>query len=252
MGILSFIKGEEKILGECFVCKKEITKNKIETHGKALSDGACICSICIYQKQLKIDKSATEASLLAKIKANGFVAPNEFVPTKRIPKLIVLFGAAAPITESFLEIDEKRELINIPEVEHGILSMDNRTEHIRKFKDLVDFELLSNGSKLIDGTSLLGAAAGGDVFGGFGAVVGSGVGSEGTTDVCSSLAIKVVFNDLQNPAVYIPFIGDALKTNSKEYAAIYDAAQECLSVLTVILKNNPPFCGRPQNDSNQT
>lgn len=238
MGLFSSLKGENQLLGNCFICKAEIINNKIENHGQLLSDGNCICNVCSHQKQLKINKESTKDILLQQMQENGFLTPDEFIPTKRIRQVVVLLGNVTTLLESFIEIDETRELINIPEIKSALFSKNKRIEHIRKFKDLVDFELLSNGTKLADGNSLLGAAVGGIAFGGFGAIVGSGASSKSIKDICKSLSIKVVFNDLQNPNEYINIITSDTKTDSKEYKELFNVAQECLSLLGVILKKN--------------
>lgn len=251
MGFFDSAKREEQLLGNCFVCGKEIVNTKMASFGKSLADGECLCTVCIHQKQLKIDTESTKAKLLNKIKANGFVTPDEFTPTKRITKIMYALGSAHDLLESFIEIDEARKLINIPEVQPALFSKDKRVEHIRRFQDLIDFELLSNGVKLADGNSLLGAAVGGMAFGGFGAVVGSGFGSKTVKDVCKSLSIKVVFNDLNNPNEYINIITSDTKTDSNEYKAMFNIAQECLSLLVVILKNNQEKNNTNSSSANQ-
>lgn len=235
MGFFSSKEKEVQNLGSCFLCGTELNE-KAGKCGVRLADENTICHICSMQKKLKVDKQSTKDSLLEQIKNNGFVTPDIFSPTTRIQKKGAAFGNSFPTGDSFIEIDEVRELILIPEVEVSLFSKDKRTEHIRKFKDLIDFELLNNGTKITDGNSLLGAAVGGAVFGGFGAIVGSGARSKSTTDVCKSLSIKLMFDDLKNPTEYIKIITSELKTNTDAYQQLYASAQECLSILTVILK----------------
>lgn len=238
MGFFSSKEPEVQVLGSCFVCGTEVIRDKGEHFGFLLSDGNCICSICSEQKRLPICRQSTKEYLLEKIKENVFLTPDEFCPTKRIIKKIVVLGSVVSVEESFVEIDETRELIVIPEIKTAIFSKDKRIEHLRKFKDLIDFELLSNGTKLTDGNSLLGAAVGGAVFGGFGAIVGAGSRSKSTTDICKTMSVKLIFNNLQKPTEYINIITSDLKTNSSAYQQMYNVAQECLSLLTIILKKN--------------
>lgn len=239
MGLFSSKEKEEVlVLGKCFVCESEVVNSKGEHFGYRLPDESCICSICSQQKKLPICRQSTKEYLLEKIKENGFVSPDEFTPTKRVIKKIVALGDALPVEDSFLEIDEKRWLLLIPEVKLSLFSKDKRMEHVRDLKDLVDFELLSNGTKLTDGNSLLGAAVGGAVFGGFGAIVGAGTGKKATTDVCKKMSIKLIFSDLRKPTEYIDIITTDLKTTSKSYQEMFAVAQECLSILTVVLKKN--------------
>ena len=224
-----------KVLGSCFVCGDAVSYG----NGFALTDGTYICNSCAAQKQLKVNvKSDDSKALILRMKENGFVTPEEFCPTKKVKQLNILFGNAVSSFESFIEFDEKRELMNIPELKSNVFSKDERHEHFRKFKDLIDFQLLSDGSSVADGNSLLGAAIGGATFGGFGAVVGAGARSRKINSVCNSLAIKVVFNDLENPEEIIELITTPVKTNTTGYKDVYAAGQKILSILSVILKKN--------------
>lgn len=236
---MGFFSTSNEVIGKCFVCNQDVTKVRATgAYGHLLSDNSCICEICRTQKQLDIKKDSTKDKFLQQISENGFILPSEFIPTKRIKTLGFLLGTSVELPESFLEIDEQRKLMNMPEKKTAFLSKDKRIERIRKFIDLIDFELLNNGNKLIDGHSLLGSAVGGIAFGGVGAIVGAAIPKKSIKDVCNNLSIKVVFNDMQNPIEYINIITSATKTNSKEYTESFKSAQECLSILAVILKQN--------------
>ncbi len=239
MGFVSlFTCAPEKVYGNCFVCGRKIDGKLRGIKGTLLADGKSICQSCAFKKMLKVSEKDTSQSLMEQMKANGLTTPSEFIPTKMVYGVIAVLGGCGPSLETYLEIDEQRQLINIPERIQNILSKDIRHEHIRQFKDLVDCQLLSDGSMIADGNSLLGAAIGGAAFGGFGAVVGAGARNKKISNVCNSLIIKVVFNDLSNPEEHITLINSPLKTDSNGYKKIYAAGQECLSILAVILKKN--------------
>lgn len=175
--------------------------------------------------------------------------PVPFEPSKKIPVLISAVDKKAEVSPyfSYLEIDDKRGLINIPIVkeilksnaEHGIFN-------IRESAQLLDFELLDSGHKVADGASIGGAIVGGALFGAAGGIVGSLSADKKIKDYCSMLAIRLVFDDIERSTEYIRFIDSDpwaatahnVRRGTAAYNEIYAAAQECVSVLTVLLRRN--------------
>jgi hypothetical protein len=253
MGFLDKFKTRTEIVGLCFVCNAPILMKKmgsdaiIDKPKYLLNDGNYICPTCVKQKGIKekniIDKSKEE--LLAEFQNNGLSTPDQFSPSKRVMRLSCGIGDAYAVKNdsSYLELDEKRHLLNFPMIEDHLFSKDRCSEYILPVEKLIDFELLDSGSKIADGNSLIGAAAGGLIFGGAGAIVGSGLNNKKIKDVCTELRIKIVVDDLNNPTKYIDIIGSGtiitkVKRDSIAFRELFAAAQECLSILTVLIKQN--------------
>lgn len=245
MGFFDFMKTKEHIVGQCFLCGADVIEetnlagDTVVTKAEfSLSDGNYICPVCRSVKALpkKELKGMSKDDLITKIVDNGFPSPNDFFPSKRIIKRSASFGDACTckMQDFYFEVDETHQLLNFS-------SKDSKSIH--PVSDLLDFELLDSGQKIADGSSLLGAAIGGITFGGAGAIVGSGLRSKKISDECISLSIKVVFNDMERNTEYINFIGSSapigkLKRDSAAYDSLSSIVQECLSILTILLKSN--------------
>ncbi len=245
MGFFDFMKTKERVVGHCLLCGADIVEETnlagdtvIMKAEFSLSDGNYVCPICRSVKSLqkKELKNMSKDDLVAKIVDNGFLSPNDFFPSKRIIKRSASFGDACTckMQDFYFEIDETRQLLNFSS---------NDSKSIHPVSDLLDFELLDSGQKIADGNSLLGAVVGGITFGGAGAIVGSGLRSKKISDECISLSIKVVFNDMERNTEYINFVGSSapitrLKRDSAAYDSLSSIVQECLSILTILLKGN--------------
>ncbi len=102
-------------------------------------------------------------------------------------------------------------------------------------EDIISFELLENGTTVIKG-GLGGAVAGGLLFGGVGAIVGSTISKRKVHETCRSLRIKITVRDVKHPTEYIDLfttIGNMNK-NSWAYRNLMQQAQEIMSTLQVL------------------
>lgn len=110
---------------------------------------------------------------------------------------------------------------------------------IYSYNDIIAYELLEDGSTLMKG-GLGHAIAGGVLFGGAGAVVGSVIGKKNNI-VCTNLSIRITVNDPIHPIFFINFITSKTKKDSFTYKAQYEAAQSCIAMFQYIenfVKNN--------------
>ena len=101
------------------------------------------------------------------------------------------------------------------------------------YDDIVDFELLEDGSSIIKGgvgSSIVGAA----LFGGIGAVVGSATGKKKIKQTCTNLMVKITVNNMASPVEYIKLISSTTSKNSMIYRGAYRDAQEIISLLQLI------------------
>lgn len=238
MGVLDNYK--EVVAGSCYFCGSPVmqkinikTKYVISEPRFATKDGGFICPICAAQRRLKKIPKQTLAAIVETVKKNGGLLPDDFMPTKR-----VLGNAGVP----YLDVDEKRQLFNIPLFIVHIFSKNTYKDRVYAFSDLVDFELIDNGIQVVTGNSLLGATVGGLTFGSAGAIVGANLSKKRVSQLCTSLSIKLILNSMEHNTEFIEFIGPRsggdVERSSWEYQDVYSIAQECLSVLALILKRN--------------
>ncbi|HFK2988855.1 SHOCT domain-containing protein [Clostridioides difficile] len=118
---------------------------------------------------------------------------------------------------------------------------------VYNYSDVIEYELLENGETVTKG-GIGRALAGGALFGGVGAVVGGVTAKRTTKAFIDSLKIKITLNNLSNPNVYVNLIQLRTKSNSSIYKMAYSSAQEILSVLAIIVKDNEAV--NIQNNSN--
>ena len=109
----------------------------------------------------------------------------------------------------------------------------NKNVDLYNYNQILNFELLEDGVSVTKG-GLGRAVAGGVLFGGVGAVVGSVTGGKKTSKaVCNSLQIKITLRNSAKQVIYIPFITISTKTNGILYKDAYKNAQETLSALQI-------------------
>ena len=101
------------------------------------------------------------------------------------------------------------------------------------YEDLVDFELLEDGSSITKG-GLGRAVVGGMLFGHTGAVVGSITGKKKTKQTCTNLEIKITVNNADNHTHYIRLISSSTQRESHTYKTEFRTAQDILALLQLI------------------
>lgn len=133
------------------------------------------------------------------------------------------------IVKGYLEVDSLNKKWSIP-------NNFGRKAQIYNFEDILSFVLLEDGETITSG-GLGRAAVGGLVFGAAGAVVGGITGGKKSKSICTSLAVKISINNIQNPTAYISFISSKTKKGGLIYKVYYAVAQECMSILELICKD---------------
>jgi hypothetical protein len=233
MGLFS-----KEVLGKCYFCQSDIIK-KIFASGIQLKDGNSICYVCVnrftqeFNLPLEVLWGFSAAKLQTFIKSKEIIISNGFVADKKI----IRKGAF-----SLLEIDNNHGLINLPFYYRatGALQKDTYINYIKPISQIVNFEYMENDNTIIDGNSLTRAGVGGVLFGGVGAIVGSGTGKRELSGICKSMKIKVDFNDLNDPFCYIDILGNTkfgVQKGNILYQNAFNTAQECISILQTLVRN---------------
>ena len=132
-----------------------------------------------------------------------------------------------------LDIDENQKKWTAP---YGLI-FKNKHPKIYKFSDIVSYDLLiDDESQTKGGTGR--AVAGGILFGGAGAVLGGVTGKRTTKKVINSMKIKITLDNFDKPVLLIPIIKAPTKADSMVYRMNEKIAQECLSVLELMVARN--------------
>lgn len=255
-----FSKKEDIIAGHCEVCgfdiiaERDVDSKEIVTQPKyKTADDKYICPQCLGRyncppKKVN-EKTLSEIYSDSKKINKSILLPDEFHFSKVLYGLICFTDDnPEPARTVALAIDEDKQKILFTHLinKKGTFSSIDIEEVTRNMSDLVDFELLDSGNTKISGASILGGMAGGVVAGGFGALIGSNIRDKKVKEKCTSLLLKVIFNDVNNPEEYIHFIdgpghaamGRNMSRQSKGYLEISKLAQQCVSLLTIIMKRN--------------
>lgn len=160
-------------------------------------------------------KNKQKNNLVDKTKENVVNKKNKFVPTTKVGSYFALN-------------DETNQWA----VHKGILPTFKYAD-VYDYKDIVDFELIEDGTSIIKG-GLARAVVGGTMFGGVGAIVGGVTGNRKVHQKCNSLKIKISLNKLDAPAIYINLISKPIEKDYATYKDAYNNAQKILSLLQII------------------
>lgn len=128
--------------------------------------------------------------------------------------------------DTYLYINEYDKTWTIPDD-----SFSTKISNIYRYSDILDFELIENEhseSKI----GLTGAAIGGVLFGGAGAIIGANTGK--TKEVCHKLQIKITLNDFSNSTLFITLIDSDVYRDTTIYKNAYKNAQKIISLLQIM------------------
>ena len=226
---------------KCISCEASIVADfdKQLKKGMMKKSEKYLCPICFKSRNLinMEIKDLEYEELLSLYKKKEWVSPEDFTVTHRVHRV-----APGRMDNVYIEVDEKRGLINVPLLDTGFFS-DTITDYIVPFENIVDFTIIDNGNQTGVGSSLVGAAVGGLLFGEAGGIIGSMLPARTDNRQCKMLQIKLILNSIGDSQRYINFIGEhsgvpSQSRASSDFKAIYKALEECASVLTIILKRN--------------
>lgn len=194
-------------------------------------------------------KSGPRRTCCGSSKKKNCVSPDEFTATKRILRVVGVtnvYSGKIP----YLEVDEERNLINIPEYRlGGIFGKQKYSDRVIPYSAIVNFKLVddgkeegSEGSALADTAGATADLLSGDfISAAFGALSAS---SSSKVKKCKELSMKIVLDDMNDNTRYIHFIGNdcgvpALEKKDYLFKDILKKGIEPVaSVLTVIMKRN--------------
>lgn len=103
---------------------------------------------------------------------------------------------------------------------------------VYNYNDLGEFELNEDGNSIVKGKGLA-TVVGGLTFGLLGAMVGSS-GKRKNENTCTSLIVRIMVNELQNPEIVIPLIVTEVKKSSIIYTNAISQAKALIATLNYI------------------
>jgi len=103
---------------------------------------------------------------------------------------------------------------------------------IYNYKDLGQYELNEDGNSVLQGKGIA-TIVGGMAFGIFGAMAGA-VGKRANTNICTSMVVRIMVNDLDEPQIVIPFITNKTKKGKMMYNISLAEAKKLISILSYI------------------
>lgn len=104
-----------------------------------------------------------------------------------------------------------------------------------RYSDIVNFEIIQNGTKYKTKNGITRAVVGGLFFGTAGAVVGAGTAQK--ESIVNNMSINIRVNDANSPLVSIILISEAVNTSSTTYSNTVRLAQQIIAQLSY-MKNN--------------
>lgn len=144
-------------------------------------------------------------------------------------------GGHSENIENFLATNEVKGYIKFNNDTKQLLVNPKRNPRIFNYSDIIDFELVENDKTIVNKGGLGRAMVGGGLFGGVGAVVGGVTGKSKTERTVSSLKIKLIVRDMNNPNIYINLLASPTKSTSLIYKTAYEVSQRILSMLQIAL-----------------
>ena len=107
---------------------------------------------------------------------------------------------------------------------------------IHSFTDIIDFELVENGTNYKSKGGITRSLIGGLTFGVAGAVVGATTAKKQAT--INQLSINIFVSDISDPLVTINYINTEIKTDGIIYQNLIHLAKDTIAVLTAIKNQN--------------
>lgn len=202
----------------CCVCGQNDGKQKI-------LDGY-VCKVCLYKfdpfrkyKNKELENK-TKEEVLEKFE-------NIRLEDEKNKELLSKFNATNKVS-NFIEFDDNNKLWLQPNKK--------RAPKVHEYNEIIEYEIIEDG-KTITKSGLGRAVAGGILFGGVGAVVG-GVTGKKNKAMINNISVKIVLNNTENSAIYIPLILAPTKSNSIIHNAAKQQAQQISSILARIIHEN--------------
>ena len=192
-----------------------------------LNNGSFICSNCVAKVHLTEGwnintlKSSSKLQIEERIK---IAEENIKINEERISKF-------TPTSKEggYIWFDDNNKWFVIPQ---GTFSSKINNSHIFMYNEILDFEVLEDGTSITKG-GFGKALVGGAVFGLAGAIAGGT--SKKSKQVCTKLEIKITTKNIDYPIMYINLINTEFKKDGFVYKTASKSVQNILSKFQLVL-----------------
>ena len=178
-------------------------------------------------------------ALIAIIVIIWIVAMTRSIRSYKIEKERIKLSQNSDFNESKRVVcDDNTEMICIDALNKKWSYYNSLTKYskIFEYNQLIDYEIIENGSSVVQGR-VGSTLAGGFLLGGIGALAGA-ARSRKINDFCFELKIKLFVNDISDSCIIIELIDTRTSKNSKEYNVAMNKAIEFESLLKLIIANS--------------
>lgn len=192
-----------------------------------LNNGDWICSNCVAKTGISQGYTANmlKGSTTDKIRERiEYHAKDIKENAERLLKFNATYKAGG-----YIWFDDNNKWFLFPQ---GTISSKINNCYVFKYDEIVDFEVLEDGSTITKG-GLGKALVGGAIFGIAGAIAGGT--SKKTKEVCNKLEVKVTTKNQDRPIVYLNLINAEFKKSGFIYKQASKSIQEILSKFQIVV-----------------
>lgn len=207
----------------CIICRSEVgALNRTK-----MDDGSYICSNCVAKVGISngYTLNALKSSSIDDIKKRMEYVENDI---KENSNRISQFKSTYQVG-GYIWFDDEHKWFVLP---RGTFTSKIDKSYVFKYQDLVDFEVLEDGTSITKG-GLGKALVGGAIFGLAGAIAGGS--SKKTKQICNKLQVKITTRNIDRPIVYIDLINTEFKKDGLVYKQASKSVQEILSKFQLIV-----------------
>lgn len=208
---------------KCILCGNEVgamSRTK-------LNDGTFLCSNCVTKTGVSQGFTINNLKGLSPNKIRERIEYHEN-DVKKNTERIKKFNATYQVG-NYVWFDDNHKWFAFPQ---GTFSPKISNSYIFKYDEIVDFEVLEDGTAIIKG-GLGKALVGGVIFGLPGIIAGAT--SKKIKEVCNKLEIKITTRNIDIPVVYVNLINMKFKKSSFVYKTVSKSVQNILSKFKIIV-----------------
>ena len=207
----------------CIICGNEVgALNRTK-----MDDGNYICSNCVAKVGIS---SGYTLNTLKSSSTDDIKKRMEYVEidSKENSDRVSQFKSTYQVG-GYIWFDDEHKWFVLPQ---GTFTSKIDKSYVFKYQDLLDFEVLEDGTSITKG-GFGKALVGGAIFGLAGAIAGGS--SKQTKQVCNKLQVKITTRNIDRPVVYIDLINTEFKKDGFVYKQASKSVQEILSKFQLIV-----------------
>lgn len=192
-----------------------------------LNDGSFICNDCVSKTGISLGFTVDTLKGLSLTEIKKRIKYHEKDVKDNLER-VVSFTPTYQVGK-YIWFDDKHKWFLFPQ---GTFSAKIDNCYVFKYDEIVDFEVLEDGTSVTKG-GLGKALVGGAIFGLAGAIAGAT--SKKTKEICNKLEVKITTRNQDRPVVYLNLINTEFNKNGILYKQIFKCVQDILSKFQIII-----------------